>query len=91
MEIVIRIIAFILTRLGVLLNQLLQHWVPSKKPNFPPITDPVLTKSVIELVTELRRGQVSSKTGEGRRGDTFKMRNLNFAPLPHAADVRAGG
>lgn len=90
MEIVIRIIAFILTRLGVLINQLLQHWVPSKKPNFPPITDPVLTKSVIELVTELRRGQVSLKWRRAG-GGIFKMRNLNFAPLPHAADVRAGG
>lgn len=70
MEIVIRIIAFILTRLGVLLNQLLQHWVPRKKATFPPITDPILIKSVIELVTELRRGQVSLERGRGR-GNIF--------------------
>lgn len=73
MEIVIRIIAFILTRLGVLLNQLLQHWVPRKKPTFPPITDPILIKSVIELVTALRRGQVSLKRGRERGIIYFKL------------------
>lgn len=65
MDIVIRIVAFILTYLGVLINNVLQYWVPRKKANFPPISDPILIKSVIELVTDLRRGEVRLTRGKG--------------------------
>lgn len=59
MDLLIRIIAFLLTHLGMLINWVLKLVQPRESPNYPPITNPILTKSVIELVTQLRRGQVS--------------------------------
>lgn len=58
MDLLIRIIAFILTHVGMLINWVLEFMQPRKSPSYPPIRNPILNKSVIELVTELRRGQV---------------------------------
>ncbi|EDV93340.1 fatty-acid amide hydrolase 2-B [Drosophila grimshawi] len=61
MDILIRIIGLILTYIAMLANKLIDLLLARQRPNYPPIRDQILTKSVIELVTELRRGQLQSE------------------------------
>lgn len=58
MDLFIRIMGLILTYLGLLINKLLEFLILRKKPDYPPIRNPILTKAVVQLVTDLRRGQV---------------------------------
>ncbi|EDW84914.1 uncharacterized protein Dwil_GK14375 [Drosophila willistoni] len=60
MEIITRLFAFVLNGLGIIVNKLLDLLQSRKKPTYPGIRNPLLTKSVIELSTELRRGVISS-------------------------------
>ncbi|XP_034488616.1 fatty-acid amide hydrolase 2-B [Drosophila innubila] len=60
MEIMLRVLALILSYLGFLVNMILDFLKPRKSPDFPPIRNPLLLKSVLELVTELRRGELTS-------------------------------
>ncbi|XP_030370050.1 fatty-acid amide hydrolase 2-B [Scaptodrosophila lebanonensis] len=60
MEFLIRLVALIMTAVCTVLNKFLDIILPCKKPNYPPIRDPILLKSVTELSTELRRGELKS-------------------------------
>ncbi|XP_030573836.1 fatty-acid amide hydrolase 2-B [Drosophila novamexicana] len=61
MDLFIRIMGLILTYLGLLINKLLEFLILRKKPDYPPIRNPILTKAVVQLVTDLRRGQLTSE------------------------------
>lgn len=58
MEILLRFLALILSYLGLIINYIFDFLQPRKAPDYPSIRNPLLLKSVIELVTELRRGEV---------------------------------
>jgi len=59
MEIILRLLAFVLNAFGMLVNKILDLVLPRQRPKYPGIRNPLLKKSVIELVTQLRRGEVS--------------------------------
>ncbi|XP_017103387.2 fatty-acid amide hydrolase 2 [Drosophila bipectinata] len=60
MEIVLRFLAFFLNAFGILVNKILDLVLSRKRPQFQGIRNPLLNKSVTELVTHLRRGEISS-------------------------------
>ncbi|KAH8280843.1 hypothetical protein KR054_000681 [Drosophila jambulina] len=59
MEIFLRIMAFILNAFGILVTKILDLTMSPRRPKYPGIRNPLLNKSVVELVTQLRRGEVS--------------------------------
>ncbi|XP_060649120.1 fatty-acid amide hydrolase 2-A [Drosophila nasuta] len=61
MEVLLRILATLLTYLGLLVDTILGFMRPRQAPNYPPIKDPVLLKSVIELVLDLKRDLLTSE------------------------------
>ncbi|XP_017856358.1 PREDICTED: fatty-acid amide hydrolase 2-B [Drosophila arizonae] len=61
MEIIIRFFGLILSYLALLLNRILEYVICREQPDYPPIRHPLLLKSVLELVTALRRGQLTSQ------------------------------
>ncbi|XP_017847543.1 fatty-acid amide hydrolase 2-B [Drosophila busckii] len=61
MDFLLRLIGFLVTWIGMTVNRLLDIFMLARKsPDYPPITNPLLTKSVIELSAALRRGQLTS-------------------------------
>ncbi|KAL7727706.1 hypothetical protein ACLKA6_008044 [Drosophila palustris] len=60
MELLLRILALILSYLGLVINKVLDFVQTRTVPDYPSIRNPILLKSVIELVTELRRGELTS-------------------------------
>ncbi|KAH8346544.1 hypothetical protein KR084_003075 [Drosophila pseudotakahashii] len=60
MEIILRLLAFVLNAFGMLVNKILDFALPRQKPKYPGIRNPLLMKSVVELVTQLRRGEITS-------------------------------
>ncbi|XP_017124189.1 fatty-acid amide hydrolase 2-B [Drosophila elegans] len=60
MEIFLRLMAFVLNAFGMLVNKILDLVLPRQKPKYPGIRNPLLKKSVVELVTQLRRGEITS-------------------------------
>jgi len=71
MEIILRLLAFILNAFGMLVNKILDFVLPRQKPKFSGIRNPLLKKSVVELVTQLRRGEVSLQVQSRHSCGTF--------------------
>ncbi|SPP82973.1 fatty-acid amide hydrolase 2 [Drosophila guanche] len=60
MEIFLRLLAFVVNAFGMLVNKILDLVMVRRLPDFPPISDPLLNRPVVELATQLRRGEISS-------------------------------
>ncbi|KAH8273194.1 hypothetical protein KR018_012384 [Drosophila ironensis] len=60
MEIILRFLAFFLNAFGILVNKILDLVLAPRKPKFGGIRNPLLLKPVTELVTLLRRGEITS-------------------------------
>ncbi|KAH8358878.1 hypothetical protein KR093_002946 [Drosophila rubida] len=61
MEVYIRILALILTYLSLLVDKISAFFNPRQPPKYPAIKDPLLLKSVVELILELKRDQLTSE------------------------------
>ncbi|KAH8312646.1 hypothetical protein KR044_011963 [Drosophila immigrans] len=61
MEVLLRILAFILIYVCMLVDKIFEFFNPRIAPNYPPIKDPLLLKSVIELIFDLKRNQLTSE------------------------------
>lgn len=60
MSLFLRVLAFILNIIAIIINEITNLIIPRRKPTFPPIENPILLKSVTELLTELRERKVWS-------------------------------
>ncbi|XP_059219852.1 fatty-acid amide hydrolase 2-A [Stomoxys calcitrans] len=57
----LRILAFIINAIACVVNEILNVIIPRRKPTYPPITNPLLLKSVTDLLTDLKERKLTSE------------------------------